>query len=660
MGIVELQAFARLVASVALLSLALAGPARADDWQPISAEELQLKREPKAPTAPAIYLYRQVDRDDFNSHESIYSRIKILTEEGRKYANVEIPYFHGASSIRWLAARVIRPDGSISEFEGTVYDKPLVKARGMKVMAKSFTLPNVEVGSVIEYRYRRTLPPGWVFDSRWLLSDELFTRRAVFSLRPAANLMLRWSWPLGLPPGTEPPMRERGGVIRLETRDVPAFVAEEYMPPEDLMKYRVEFVYEGEANNKKEPVAYWNAVEKRTNRRLQNFVGPQRALAEEVARLVQPADSNEAKARKLYARAQQIRNLSFERQATEQEVKREKRADISSAKDVLKHGYAYADDITWLLYGLLRAANLDASLVLVSTRDNYFFDPGYMNADQLNTCVVFVKLDTDAVFLDPGTPFMPFGFLPWSETAVKGLRLGGKDVEWVTTSLPSASESRVERKMTAKLSPDGTLEGKVTVTYTGLEASWRRVYQHKEDAAARRKFLENEIEYDVPSGVDVKLLNSPDWTSSELPLVAEFELRVPGWVISAGNRALVPVGLFGAVEKRTFEHSARSHPLYFTFPYRHVDEAAIELPAGWQVTSVPKERSTDIKVVAYKSAPLAAGGVLNLKRQIELNSILIQAKYYSQVRDFYQAVRAADEDQVILTRGAPTAAAAKN
>jgi hypothetical protein len=145
-----------------------------------------------------------------------------------------------------------------------------------------------------------------------------------------------------------------------------------------------------------------------------------------------------------------------------------------------------------------------------------------------------------------------------------------------------------------------------------------------------------------------------------VPLVAEFELRVPGWVISAGNRALVPVGLFGAVEKRTFEHSARSHPLYFTFPYRHVDEAAIELPAGWQVTSVPKERSADIKVVAYKSAPQAAGGVLNLKRQIELNSILIQAKYYSQVRDFYQAVRAADEDQVILTRGAPTAAAAKN
>ncbi len=660
MTIVELQAFARLLALAALMSLVFALPARAQDWQPISPEELQLKREPKAPTAAAIYLYRQVDRDDFNSHETIYSRIKILTEEGRKYANLEIPYFHGASSIRGLAARVMRADGSVTEFEGTVYDKPLVKARGMKMMAKSFTLPNVEVGSVIEYRYRRSLPVGWVFDSRWLLSDELFTRRAVFSLRPAAGLMLRWSWPLGLPPDTAPPVQERGGVIRLETRDVPAFVAEEYMPPEDLMKYRVEFVYEGEANNHKEPEGYWKAFAKRSNRKLQSFVGAERVLAEEVARLVQPGDSAESTARKLYARTQQIRNLSFERQATEQELKREKRADISSAKDVLKHGYAYADDITWLLYGLLRAAKLDATLVLVSTRDNNFFDPKFMNADQLNTCVVFVKLDTDAVFLDPGTPFMPFGFLPWSETAVRGLRLGGNEAQWITTSLPSAAESRVERKMTAKLSAAGTLEGKVTVTYSGLEASWRRVYQLKEDATARREFLENEIEHDVPSGVDVKLINTPDWTSAEAPLVAEFELRVPGWSIAAGNRSLVPVGLFGAVEKRTFEHSARTHPLYFSFPYQHVDEAAIELPPGWQVTSLPKERSADIKVVTYKSMPQASGGVLNLKRQIELKSILIQSRFYPEVRDFYQAVRAADEDQVIITRGAPTAAAAKD
>src|SRR6478752_5126193 len=259
-----LQGFARLGARAALLSLALTMPAHAAEWQPISPEDLQMKRESKAPTAAAIYLYRQVDRNDADSSEIIYSRIKILTDEGRKYANVEIPYLKGGSSIHALQARVIRPDGSITV-----------------------------------YRYRRTMPYGWAFNSRWLLSDDLFTRRAVFSLRPADGLLLRWSWPLGLPPDTKPPAKERG-LIRLETHDVPAFVTEEYMPPADVMKYRVEFVYEGEDSDQEEEIAYWKAFGKRSNGSVQRFIKGGRALEQEVARLVQPGDSAETKARKLY------------------------------------------------------------------------------------------------------------------------------------------------------------------------------------------------------------------------------------------------------------------------------------------------------------------------------------------------------------------------
>ncbi|HLA71736.1 MAG TPA: DUF3857 domain-containing protein [Steroidobacteraceae bacterium] len=653
-----LQGFARLGALTALLSLVLTLPARAEEWQPISPEDLQMKGEAKAPKAAAIFLYRQVDRDDANSTESIYSRIKVLTDEGRKYANVEIPYLKGANTIRGLQARVIRPDGSIAEFDGTVYEKPLVKARGVKMMAKSFSLPGVEVGSIIEYRYRRSMPYGWAFNSRWLLSDELFTRRAVFSLRQADGLLLRWSWPLGLPPDTKPPAKERG-LIRLETHDVPAFVTEEYMPPEDAMKYRVQFIYEGDDSDQKDQEAYWKAFGKRSNSLIQRFI-KNRALEQEVARLVQPGDSVETKARKLYARAQQIRNLSFERQATEQETEREKLADIHDAEDVLKHGYGDADEVTWFFFGLVRAAKLDASLVLISTRDDTFFDPRLMNARELNTCVVLVNLGDSAVFLDPGMPFMPFAYLPWNETAVKGLRLDGDGGQWVNTTLPSAAESRVERKMVGKLAPSGTLEGKVTVTYSGLEASRRRISERNEDATERRKSLEQDLEADVPVGVDVKLTNTPDWTGSETPLVAEFDFRVPGWAAAAGNRSLMPVGLFGGSEKHTFEHSARVHPLYFMFPHQNTDEVAIELPPGWQASSVPKARTADIKVATYNSSAQVTGGMLSIKRELVLNTIIIQQKHYAQVRDFYQTVRAGDEDQIVITPGAHPGAANKH
>src|SRR5437016_11193763 len=65
-----------------------------DEWQPISQEELKMTSVPEAPGALAVYLYRQVDRKDLGraNTEYNYLRIKILTEEGRKYGNVEIEY----------------------------------------------------------------------------------------------------------------------------------------------------------------------------------------------------------------------------------------------------------------------------------------------------------------------------------------------------------------------------------------------------------------------------------------------------------------------------------------------------------------------------------------------------------------------------------------
>jgi hypothetical protein len=85
--------------------------ANADEWQPISPAELQMTSVPEAPGAPAVYLYRQVDRDDVANHQYNYFRIKILTEEGRKYANVEIPFFNKDEDVHSVKARTIRPDG---------------------------------------------------------------------------------------------------------------------------------------------------------------------------------------------------------------------------------------------------------------------------------------------------------------------------------------------------------------------------------------------------------------------------------------------------------------------------------------------------------------------------------------------------------------------
>jgi len=68
----------------------------------------------------------------------------------------------------------------------------------------------VQAGSVIEYHYTYDLHEGYVYDSHWILSDEVFTKYAKFSLKPNKDFGLLWSWPVGLPAGAAPPKQEIG------------------------------------------------------------------------------------------------------------------------------------------------------------------------------------------------------------------------------------------------------------------------------------------------------------------------------------------------------------------------------------------------------------------------------------------------------------------
>ena len=648
-----------LITAVILLGAAayrVSSSSAADEWLPISPEELKMTSLPEAPGAPAIYLYRQVDRNDQESHEYNYMRIKILTEEGRKNADVEIPFFKESGDIRGIKARTIRPDGSVANFDGKVYEKTVVKVKGLRYLAKTFTLPDVQVGSIIEYHYTTTWDQYIYFrESVWILSDELFTRSAKFSLKSLSGYAMRWSWPRGLPTGTVPP-KDDHGTIRLETKNIPAFQAEDFMPPPNELKFRVEFIYTQE-NDEKEPDKFWKKEGKKLNDQVESFVGKRKAMEQAVAQIVSANDSPEAKVQKIYARVQQIHNLSYEAEKTEQEAKRAKQKDTNNVEDVWKHGYADGRQIDWLFLGLVRAAGIEGYAVLVSRRSNYFFNPSLMNPNQLNDNVVLVKLNGKDVYCDPGTAFTPYGLLPWSETAVKGLRLDKDGGSWVMTTLPDSSVSRIERKANLKLRDDGTLEGKLTIVFAGLEALYRRLDERNEDEAGRKKYLEDTVKEYVPSGIEVELTNKPDWGSSADKLVAEYDLKVPGWVSGAGRRVLLPVGFFSATEKHLFDHADRTHPVYFEFPFQKFDEVTIELPLGWQVSSLPPAKIQDAKAIKYTLKADESKGTLHVTRALDVDILLVDTKLYPTLRSFFQIVRTSDEQQIVLQ---PGAAAAKN
>src|ERR1700681_4904424 len=549
-----------VVLGLAVWMLAVQDAKASVGFLPVSPDELKLTSEPQAPGAPAIILYRQVDRDDngYTSHEDDYLRIKILTEEGRKHADVEIPFLKGSENVVNVKARTIRPDGSIADFGGQVFEKYLMKGKGIKYLAKTFTLPDVQVGSIIEYSFTTDLGEYMLFDSHWILSDELFTKRAQFSLKPYKGtysvFSLRWSWH-ALPPGAAP-KEGTDHIVRMEARDIPAFQTEDYMPPPNELRSRVDFIYE-EGIAEKDQDSFWKKFGKTRNGQLESFVGKRKAMEQAVAQIVSPNDSQDVKLRKIYDRVQQIRNKSYEVQKTEQEQKRAKEKPVENVEEVWKRGYGDGMQLTWLFLGLARAAGFEAYGCFVSGRGQYFFNKGTMQSSKLNATVVLVKLNGKDIYLDPGAAFTPFGLLTWYETGVAGLRLDKDGGTWIQTTLPQASESRIERVGKLKLSDTGDLEGKLTITYTGLEAMGHRLEERNEDEVARKKFLEEVVTGQIAAGAEAEITNKPDWTNSETPLVAEFNLKIPGWASNAGRRVVLLAAIFTAAEKGVFEHASR-------------------------------------------------------------------------------------------------------
>jgi hypothetical protein len=648
-----------LVVFALLLGSAVARTVRADEWRPISQEELRMTSVPEAPGAPAVILYRQVDRDDSSNatHEYNYVRIKVLTEEGREQANVAVEFEKGKTTVVNVRARTIQPDGRISEFDGKTYEQMVEKTKGVKYLAKTFTLPDVHAGSIIEYHYMIDFADHWIFDSHWLLSENIFTKHSVYTLKPYSRYPwnCQWSWPAGLPKGAEPPKEGADHIVRMTADNIPAFVVEDHMPPQNELKFRVVFTYRDEPFDS-DVDKYWKQFNKKRSGQVEGFVDKRKAMEEAVAGIVSASDSPEAKIKKIYDRVQQIPNESYLPQKSEEERKREGIKENRDVEDIWKHQYGRGYELTWLFLGLARAAGFEAYPCMVSGRSEYFFHKERMNGAELNSNVVLVKVNGKDEYFDPGTAFAPYGLLPWAETGAMGLELNKNGGTWIQTTTPTSDDARMERVAQLKVTQEGDLSGTLKVTYTGLEALDRRLRQRNEDETAHKKNLEDEVKGMIPAGSEVELTKGPDWKGGNLPLVAEFDVKVPGWLSSAGRRALLPTGLFSAPEKHMFEHASRVWPVYFHYPFRIADDIIVQLPEGWKVDSQPKDLDRDAKAVEYKLQVETNPGKVRIQRQLRSDVVMVDKENYPILRTFYQLVKTEDEQQVVLQPGGTSAA----
>src|ERR1051325_4549652 len=132
-----------------------------DEWRAVDPAELASKTPKVEPDADAEAIFWEVRIDD-SSDENLsmqhYVRVKIFTDRGReKYSKFDIP-FTKKTKIKDVAARVIKADGTAVEIQkDDIFEHEIVNANASKVKAKSFAIPSLEVGGIVEYRYREVI-----------------------------------------------------------------------------------------------------------------------------------------------------------------------------------------------------------------------------------------------------------------------------------------------------------------------------------------------------------------------------------------------------------------------------------------------------------------------------------------------------------------------
>jgi len=590
-------------------------------------------------------------------------QIKILTDEGKKYGDIQIPYLEKLYRIEGIRARTVEPDGTVVEFSGEVFDKLVAKAKKVQFQAKTFTLAGVRPGSIIEYSYQirwheklpdvlknptRYIVTGSdaMLTAHWVIPEDLFTRRARFSLRPLPQGRLV-SDTMGLPKNNLP-RRQSDGSVLLEFADIPAFTEEPFMPPERTLKSRVDFLYVIGSGD--DPSSFWQDKGKLMAPSFEKFIGNSKNIQRVVNETAASGDSAETKLRKLYSRAQQIRFVSFEPGKTEKEERRENLKDNKNAEDVLKHGYAFANEINLLFVAFARAAGFDSAPVLVTARDRAFFQKNLLDRSQLSAMVAWVKAGGKDYYFDPATRFCPYNLLPWNETATGGIRVEKDNTLFVDTPNPRSEEAVVERKAFLQLDGEGGLQGKLHVRFTGHEALERRLENRERDEAGRRKALEDEVKGWLPAGSTAELSSVSKWDEASESLDADFALKVANYGAATRRRLLLPLAVFESTTLHALRNSRRVHPVYFPYPYQELDEVTLQLPADRKVEALPAPRSQSTLFGTYKASYESQTGSVKFQRRFVMDRTFFRVEDYPRLRVSFDSVRAGDEEPVVLQK----------
>lgn len=644
-----------------LLAAAMPAWAAGDEWRPVDPAEMALKAPVVEKDADAEALFWEVRVDDGPVGELIFShylRIKVFTERGRESeSKIDIPFgqiFGSNIKIKDIAARTIKPDGSIVELKKEdVFERDIIKASGLKLKAKSFAMPGVEPGSIIEYRWREVRANESAQYTRLQFQRDIPVQTVKYYIKP-------YPWPdrgmrVQVFHGALPPIvKEKNGFYSATMTNMPAYHVEPRMPPEDQVRTWMLIFYTKE--DKIEPAKFWKEMGKSAYDENKSLVKVNDEVKQAALAAIGDAATPEEKLDRLFkfVRAK-IKNVSDD--ASGMSAEEILKIKNKTPGDTLKRGMGFGTDIDMLFAALATAAGFDARIAFAADRGDIFFDPTFADPYFLRSYNIAVKVGDQWRFYDPALMYLLPGQLRWQEEGQDALVTDPKDPTWVKTPVTPAEKTTAKRTAKLTLSEDGTLEGDVEIEYTGHLGVERKEENDEETADKREEILREEVKRQM-STAELSNIRVENVRDSEKPFVYAYHVRVPGYAERTGKRLFLRPAFFQYGVGPMFPTSDRENLVYFHYPWSEQDSVEIQLPEGYALDNPDAPAPLGAGKISQYTARVA---VTKDQRTLIYNRtftfgtpeiILFPTTTYPALKDYFDQLNKADSHTITLKQGA--------
>ena len=699
-----------LVASLGVMLLGAAAPLVSHaQFSAPSTEELKMTSDPKAPGADAVYLFREETADDPHHFHTVYARIKILSERGKEAATVHVTYarnfifnasggnssrmgsgtsnhwdapdvnhagedqpfetdsFNVRTDVSAIEGRTIHPDGTVVPMTGSAADLLKVKRGRNQVNDLTFTLPSAEVGSILEYRYQVRYD-RFLQAPDWQIQQQYFVHRAHYSFTPtekflpARNKMgaagMEDSAAIDLHGEImtdirDAPILPRGAAVKKEASgnytldlvDVPPFPNEPFGPPMAGQAYQVAFFYTPTPDEKEfwqKEMGYWT-------KSLNQYIASTPTLQHAVAEVVSPSDAPLDKARKIYGIVAKLENIDFTFDG-EPGIGTEW-IPAGHVDSVLEKKQGTSNQLAYLYLALARVAGLNARPERIASRSHRLFSVQFLRTDQLDSVVIALNIDGKEITVDPGTKMAPFQTLHWAHAGAGGIAMGpGSKVETIITPLQLNTDNTTVRVGSLNVTPQGTISGTLKVGFIGQQALQLRQLELRSGANAAKAQVERMLASEIPNGVEAHVDHFASMDDSTKQLVAV--VPVTGSLGNhTGSRLILPRLFFESRETNPFPaDEARTLPVDMRYPSQDQEQITYVFPSGFALEGAPQDAVFKWEEnAAYQLRSKSSANSITSARILARGFTLLDAKEYTPLRDFYQKVITADQQQLVLT-----------